>query len=157
MYPVKPDAITSFRGEYRFLSNFYLADVEIDGVIYPSAEHAFQAQKTLSERWRRYIARQNSARLAKQIGRELEIREDWEQVKRDVMMGTLAVKFGTHEDLGDKLLATGRRQLVEGNTWGDRYWGCVKRDGVWRGKNYLGRTLGRIRSLLRNEREIGSK
>lgn len=157
MYLVQPDAIVSFRGEFRFLSNFYPAEVEIDGIIFPTAEHAFQAQKTKSERWRRYIAHQHAPRLAKQIGRELEIREDWESVKLDVMMGTLAVKFGTHEDLGDLLLATGRRQLIEGNTWGDTFWGCVQRKGTWIGENHLGRTLMRIRSLLKNEREIGSK
>ncbi|NIT77307.1 MAG: DUF1768 domain-containing protein [Anaerolineae bacterium] len=157
MYKVEPDAIVAFRGAYRFLSNFWPAEVEIDGVVYPTTEHAFQAQKTLSERWRRYIARQNSPGLAKKVGRDLELREDWEEVKLDVMMGTLAIKFGIHEDLGDKLLATGRRQLVEGNRWGDTFWGCVQRKGIWVGENHLGRTLMRIRSLLRNEREIGSK
>jgi ribA/ribD-fused uncharacterized protein len=157
VYLVQPDAITSFKGEFRFLSNFYPATVEIDGIIYPTSEHAFQAQKTLSTRWRRYIAHQNTPRLAKRIGRELELREDWEAIKLDVMMGTLAVKFGTHEDLGDLLLATGRRQLMEGNKWGDTFWGCVQKGSGWMGENHLGRTLMRIRSLLRNEREIGSK
>lgn len=157
MYRVKPDAIVSFQGEFRFLSNFYPAEVEIDGIVFPTAEHAFQAQKTLSERWRRYISHQSTPRLAKKIGRELELREDWEEIKVNVMLGTLAVKFGSHDDLGDLLLATGRRQLVEGNTWGDIFWGCVRRQGVWRGKNHLGRTLMKIRALLKNEREIGSK
>lgn len=157
MYRVKPDAIVSFRGEFRFLSNFYPAEVEIDGIVFPTAEHAFQAQKTLSERWRRYISHQSTPRLAKKIGRELELREDWEEVKVNVMLGTLAVKFGSHDDLGDLLLATERRQLVEGNVWGDTFWGCVQRKGGWVGENHLGRSLMTIRSLLRNEREIGSK
>lgn len=32
--------ISSFRGEYRFLSNFYPAEVEMDDRIYPSVEHS---------------------------------------------------------------------------------------------------------------------
>jgi len=156
MYPVQPDAITSFRNEHRFLSNFYMVDVDIDGIVYASAEHAFQAHKTLDRRERRYIARQDTPAQAKQAGRSVELRPDWEEVKRSTMLGIVAAKFDNYE-LGCRLLATGKRQLVEGNTWGDRYWGCVQRKGVWVGKNYLGRILMRVRTLLRNERGIGSK
>lgn len=38
--------IDRFSGEYRFLSNFYLAEVELDGEVYPTVEHAFQAAKS---------------------------------------------------------------------------------------------------------------
>ena len=34
-----------FRGHYYFLSNFYPSPIEIDGLLYESAEAAFQGQK----------------------------------------------------------------------------------------------------------------
>ena len=41
--------IAEFEGEYFFLSNFSPHPVRIDGVEYPTAEHAFQALKTDSK------------------------------------------------------------------------------------------------------------
>ena len=41
-----PDAITSFSGDFAFLSNFYPHTITIDGEAYPTTEHAFQALKT---------------------------------------------------------------------------------------------------------------
>jgi len=40
--------INTFRGKYRFLSNFYYAEVNYEGIRYPTVEHAYQAAKTLS-------------------------------------------------------------------------------------------------------------
>lgn len=37
--------ISTFRGEYHFLSNFYQHPFEYRGLVYPNAEAAFQAQK----------------------------------------------------------------------------------------------------------------
>ncbi|GAH15684.1 unnamed protein product, partial [marine sediment metagenome] len=47
--------IQEFQGEYRFLSSFYPAEVELDGVTYPTVEHAFQAAKTLDSAQREFI------------------------------------------------------------------------------------------------------
>jgi predicted NAD-dependent protein-ADP-ribosyltransferase YbiA (DUF1768 family) len=54
-------------------------------------------------------------------------------------------KFVAHPDLRAKLLATGERPLVEGNHWGDRFWGVC--DG--QGENWLGRILVRVRDHLK--------
>jgi len=40
------EAITSFQGEYRFLSNFWPCHIVRDGLVYPSLEHAYAASKT---------------------------------------------------------------------------------------------------------------
>ena len=40
-----PAAIRIFRGKHYFLSNFYTAEVEYEGVIYRTLEHAYQAAK----------------------------------------------------------------------------------------------------------------
>src|SRR3954468_6821071 len=52
----RPAAIDSFQGEYRFLSNFWPAGVEFEGITYPTAEHAYQAAKTLDVALRKRIA-----------------------------------------------------------------------------------------------------
>lgn len=55
-------------------------------------------------------------------------RPDWEDVKVDIMLGLLRQKF-QHPELGAKLLATGDAYLVEGNTWGDTFWGVFNGKG----------------------------
>ena len=39
------EKITSFRDQYRFLSNFHQNPVTLDGLTYPNGEAAFQALK----------------------------------------------------------------------------------------------------------------
>lgn len=72
------------------------------------------------------------------------MRSDWEEVKLGVMEGLLREKFSDPE-LRRKLLATGERELVEGNDWGDSFWGVC----AGRGKNHLGRLLMKLREELR--------
>lgn len=140
-----PAKIGEFQGEYRFLSNFWPAPCEFEGVRYPSSEHAYQAAKSLDAADRRRIAALPTPSEAKRAGRALTLRPDWETVKFDVMRECVRSKFALNPDLAEKLLATGDALLEEGNTWGDRTWGVV--DGV--GENRLGRILMDIRSELR--------
>ncbi len=146
----KPNAdptkkIDSFQGEYRFLSNFWLADVIFEGIAYPSVEHAYQAAKALDISERRRIAGLQMASEAKSAGRALPLRTDWEQVKFEVMEACVRDKFTRNAELGDRLLATGDAHLEEGNTWGDRVWGVY--DGE--GENRLGKILMKVRDELR--------
>lgn len=76
----------------------------------------------------------------------VHLRPDWDLIKDKVMYEVCWLKFSTHPDLKEKLLATGDRELVEGNFWGDAYWGVYL--GV--GENKLGKTLMKIRSELRS-------
>jgi ribA/ribD-fused uncharacterized protein len=143
-----PSRIDSFQGEYRFLSNFWPAVVEYEGITYPSIEHAYQAAKTLDRNERRRIAAIVEPGDAKRAGRALpNQRKDWEQVKLRVMEDCVRYKFTHHADLRDKLLATGDAELIEGNTWNDRFWGVC--DG--QGENHLGKILMKIRAELRSE------
>jgi predicted NAD-dependent protein-ADP-ribosyltransferase YbiA (DUF1768 family) len=81
---------------------------------------------------------------AKWEGRKIPIRKDWEDVKLDVMESLLRVKFADLE-LKQLLLATGTAKLIEGNFWGDTYWGVCA--GI--GRNNLGKLLMKIRDELR--------
>lgn len=136
--------ITTFRGRYYFLSNFYLCKVEFDEMEYPSSEHAFQAAKTLDMGRRKFIATRSSPALAKMEGRRVKLRKDWEQAKINVMRQILKSKF-SNPTLRSKLLATDDTTLVEGNNWGDTFWGICK--GI--GENHLGKLLMEIRDELK--------
>ena len=64
----------------------------------------------------------------------------------EVMRGLLARKFAPGTELAARLLATGDAQLVEGNTWGDRFWGVCRGQG----RNQLGQLLMERRDQLRH-------
>ena len=139
-----PTIVPAFQGRYRFLSNFFAVPIEMDGTIYRSVEHAYQASKTFVDSARIMVLALKTPGEAKRAGREVPIRPDWESVKLDVMRSLLHKKFADH-DLRRKLLATGDAELVEGNNWGDRFWGRV--DGV--GDNHLGKLLMQVRDEIR--------
>lgn len=147
------DDIREFRGAFRFLSNYYQAPIVVNGVRYPTNEHAFAAFKTHDEAARRRIAGLATPGEAKRAGRAVVLRSDWEQIKGDIMLALVRAKFKQHPDLAAKLLATGEVNLVEGNTWNDRVWGVDLKTGV--GENRLGKTLMQVRSELRTLQEPG--
>jgi ribA/ribD-fused uncharacterized protein len=130
--------------KYEFLSNFHMAPVLYEGILYPSSEHAYQAAKSLDPVVRNRVAKLSTAGQSKKAGRQISIRPDWEQVKYDIMSEIVLLKFMQHPDLKEKLLATGDEELVEGNTWGDSYWGVCR--GV--GQNKLGEILMKVRKIL---------
>lgn len=140
-----PAKIAEFQGEYRFLSNFYPATVEFEGITYPTVEHGYQSAKTLDLAERKRIAALPTPADAKREGRKLKLRDDWDTAKFDVMERCVRCKFTHDADLRAKLLATGDAILEEGNDWGDRTWGVV--DGV--GENRLGKILMKVRGELR--------
>lgn len=113
--------ILSFTEEFAFLSNFHFATVRLDGVAYPTVEHAFQAAKTDDPDERRAVRESSSPAQAKRLGKRVKLRGDWETVKIGIMESLVRQKFTAHPDLRAALVATGERRLVEGNTWGDAF------------------------------------
>lgn len=135
--------IDSFRGKYYFLSNFYYSPIKIDGLLFKSVEAAFQAAKTTDLALRKSMESLNPGQ-AKKLGRRLKLREDWQDVKEQVMLDLLRIKFAPGSELSSCLLGTGDQLLVEGNSWGDRYWGVCRGQGA----NRLGQLLMQVRSEL---------
>ena len=134
--------IDSFTGKYRFLSNFFPCKICFNNINYPSVEHAYVASKTLDRNIREHIATIDSPGKVKKFGRTLEIRDDWEEVKLSFMDSFLREKFSPEMILSEMLEATGYAKLIEGNHWGDTFWGVC--NGV--GQNHLGKLLMAIRS-----------
>lgn len=141
----KLQVIDRFTGEYRFLSNFFPAPVVLDGIEYPTVEHAYQAAKTEIEADREKVALARTPGEAKRVGRTLHLRPNWDtHWRKRVMRELLRQKF--HDCLlARKLEETEDFELVEGNYWGDTYWGVC--NGV--GKNMLGKLLMEIREEVK--------
>lgn len=144
--------ISSFQYEpYRFLSNFWPAPVVLDGSCYPTVEHAYQAAKSADPAYRARVNAARSPGEAKRIGRTATLLPYWEApFKIDVMRGLLAQKFA-QAIASSQLEATGDAHLVEGNHWGDKFWGVCDGDGL----NWLGRLLMEQRDQIRGRRAVG--
>ena len=143
--------IDSFSGDYAFLSNFYPSPIVVhitanDTAIAPTVEHYFQYMKTLSDEEGFDILAAATPGEAKRLGRKCNLRKDWESIKDFVMLDALRDKFSDPE-LKAKLLATGNEFLVEGNHWGDTYWGVCN----GKGRNMLGSLLMKVREEIKND------
>lgn len=143
--PMRPTtAIRGFFGSWRWLSNFWPAEVVYEGVTYPTVEHAYQAAKTVFPLERQAIRACPTPGQAKRAGKSVTRRADWDTVKVPIMLSLLRQKFAW-EPLRSQLLATGLVPIVEENRWGDRFWGLC--DGA--GQNRLGCLLMQVRDELR--------
>lgn len=136
--------IDGFQDRYRFLSNFWAVKIKFEGHVYPSVEHAYQAAKTLDEEKRKEIREARTPGEAKRLGRTVELRPEWEDIRVSLMKKFLWDKF-CDPILAGKLLDTGDALLVEGNTWGDTFWGVCK----GKGENQLGKLLMNVREELK--------
>ena len=153
-----PNVIDEFRGKYFFLSNFYIKPVYYKGDWYRSSEHAFQAQKATNEKDKQYVLNtyyspngKNSPGQAKHRGNEITCRKDWNEKRMMIMHNIIRCKFTALDGLDDKLLATEDTLLIEGNSWGDNFWGMVRdtNTGEWKGDNFLGKLLMKVRNEIR--------
>lgn len=136
-------------GKYRYLSNFHLVPIQYEGIVYPSTENAYMAAKSIvtphdvDERAQmRYLAPSQ----AKEAGKLVTLRKDWEEVKVQIMYELNLQKFAWHPELRTALLLTENKFIEETNWWNDRVWGVC--DGI--GQNHLGIILMRIRKEIRD-------
>ncbi|QGH45272.1 hypothetical protein [Bacteriophage Eos] len=142
--------ILTFDGEFSFLSNFYESEMEIDQgptkppVVVKTLEHAYQALKAKTKDECDWVLASPTPGVAKRRGQKVDAWDNWEELKADIMLELLRIKFFFNENMRQRLLATGTARLVEGNTWGDRYWGVCRGEG----ENTLGMLLMQVRSEL---------
>jgi len=142
--PFRPP-VAGFDGRDRALSNFYENPISYFGFSIPTNEHGFQLAKCMDRDDMIQISRVKHPRRAKELGRQVRLRPDWEEVKDGVMLELQILKFGSAPRLRRRLLETGSRVLIEVNTWGDHYWGT---DPQWFGENRLGLALMKTRAFL---------
>ena len=141
------EIINEFKGVYRWLSNFEAVEIRhIGGLTYPSVEHAYQANKSQDIEWWNTCATTPSPGQIKRLSRAVKLVENWEEIKEDIMFDLLLQKF-THQKFKDLLLATENVEIIEGNYWGDVFWGVDLKTGL--GENKLGHLLMSIRRYLK--------
>jgi ribA/ribD-fused uncharacterized protein len=143
--------VKAFKGEYSFLSNYFDSPMVVDGEFYPTAEHFFQASKAKDDWDHELIRRASTPGEAKRLGRNVNLKEDWEKIKDAVMYKGVKEKFIQNPDFAKKLLSTKDAILQEGNTWRDTYWGMDLESGA--GRNKLGEILMQVRKELSEEKK----
>lgn len=144
--------ITSFKQPgCEFLSNFHPSPIPNRnwGVSAPTVEHAYQACKASKLADQQRIVACATPGQAKRLGSKIQMRQNWDSQKLDIMTRLVTMKFTLHRHLAMKLIDTGDEQLIEGNRWHDLYWGkcyCDRHQGE--GENHLGLILMMTRAQL---------
>lgn len=139
------DKISLFRGNNAFLSNMYTCNIVYKNICYKNAEAAFQAQKCVDIKDQEKFA-ELSGVDAKKYGRQVKLRNDWNNIKLKIMQEIIYCKFTQNEYLRQKLLNTGDAYIEEANWWRDTYWGTYNGTG----NNMLGKILMAERNKLAN-------
>lgn len=142
--------IGPFRDDYRWLSNFWYATIVFGSNSFKTNEHLYQAMKTVNPDDLTRILRAETPKDAKDLGAIIELDDDWENRKNQVMLTVTVLKYTQNIDLAIKLMKTGDEEIVEFNHWCDNYWGvcnCKKCDGKL-GENHLGKTIMEVRDLI---------
>lgn len=142
--------LEGFRGDYGIFSNFAEHETisitlpygDPNGVKYSAnnVETLFQAAKMFNT-WRiEEIVKINNGKIAQYVGRRYKMREDWEEIKENVMKELLEKKFNVSNKFRQTLLSVPDDKLiVEMNSWCDKEWGVCSR--IFQGKNKLGNLL----------------
>jgi ribA/ribD-fused uncharacterized protein len=149
------NTILEFKGEYKFLSNFYYSPFIFNNIRFPTNEHFFQVNKTINKDEFQYILDSDTPAIAKRRGKEINIAPNWDNIKNRVMYVGVYNKFVQNSRLKYMLICTQESELIEGNYWNDKYWGiCLKTN---EGENHLGKILMSIRKFLYYESFVISR
>lgn len=138
--------------DVRHLSNYSRHKVQIDGKVWPSSEHYFQAAKFFETDpdWAEKIRRVKWPSEAKSLGndRNHPINLNWNKgVATQQMLKVLFAKALQNKDVYDQLMATEDNLIVERADW-DAIWG----DGPKRnGTNLLGKLWMVVRDTFKKE------
>ena len=150
---------------FGFLSRFHPAPILLDGEVWATVEHYYQAQKSADPAYRQSIRAAatpgRAKRLAAPPGAPRRVsaqswfrrngalpRADWHEVKLGIMRRADLAKFAQHSDLAELLLATGDAELIEDSP-SEPYWGIGPDD---QGLNWAGRVIMEVRTELRAAR-----
>lgn len=124
---------------------------QLEDLIWPTAEHYFQAARFDDDTRREKVRLAASPGEATSLGKpgllKSGVRKDWDQVKINFMTRALYTKFKTHPEIAERLLATGNETIVENDQY-DYFWGCGRDK---RGENQFGKLLMSVRQKLKDE------
>jgi len=144
-------------------SQWWVAPLEVDGIVYRTAEHWMMAGKAElfhdNDTLQKILACE-TPKKAKELGRLVQRFDPtvWDLHKFDLVVRGTYQKFAQHTELRNYLLSTGDKVLVEASPV-DRIWGIgMKGDdpsagnpALWKGENLLGFALMEVRAILREK------
>jgi hypothetical protein len=147
-------------------SQWFESAFEVDGIRYPTAEHYMMAEKARlfadNAALQRILAATNPG-AAKAAGREIRYFDEqiWVNQRFAIVVAANLAKFSQHSALGEFLLNTHDRVLVEASPV-DKIWGiglavdhpAAKNPHAWQGLNLLGFALMQVREQLRNSTPV---
>lgn len=89
---------------------------------------------------------------AKKIGDENAelIKDITDSQKVNLIMKCIRLKYQQNRHCSDYLLGSNDAVLVEHAYWGDTFWGCMLKNGLYEGENHTGKILMQIRDELRD-------
>jgi ribA/ribD-fused uncharacterized protein len=126
------------------------------GAEYRSVEHFFQASKAQDYDDHEWVRHGWRPQEAKQRGRQIDMRPDWDDVKYGYMLVGLRKKFEPGSLTANLLLGTGERFIAEDSPTDD-VWGIRDRDGGFTGQNLLGKALMEVRKELRERQQADAE
>lgn len=134
--------------EYYVFDNFSSFQIEYQGKIYPTSEHAFQSVQFIKSdpKLAEVIRNAKSAHDAQKLAEENKDKRETnrEEIKLDVMKEILHCKVEQHPYVKKKLLQSGDRDIVE-DSWRDDYWGWGENKT---GENMLGKLWMEVRKEI---------
>ena len=148
--PLANDTAFFYPKEFYIFDNFTAFQVEFDGQLWPTSEHAFQAAqfKSSAPGVFQEILDAKSPHDAQKIAFQNKTKShpNWEETKESVMKEILICKVEQHPYVLKKLLASGNREIIE-DSWRDSEWGWGENKD---GENKLGKLWMEIRDLYKN-------
>jgi hypothetical protein len=140
-------------GEFKAFSNFYYAEFYLDGVQWACSEQAYMYAKSDDPTYRRKIKKTQNPFEVKALGRKVELRPNWDNLKYWIMIRVIKAKFSQNADLKDLLISTGDRSIHEDCK--DPWWGGGP--NFPSGRDLLGKALMEVRAILRKEDAEGAE
>lgn len=144
-----------------FMSQWYKAPFDIDGVKYSCTEQYLMAKKALAMGDLEYyvlIMHESDPGKMQNLGKKIRGFESakWLRISPSILYDATFAKFDQNMDLKRMLLETEDRILVYASPYDLKYgtgWGPfepeVRRMDFWPGKNLLGKTLMKVRETLK--------
>lgn len=129
------------------LSNFFYAPFELEGRVWPTVEHYYVAMKNSDPEWQERVRKTESPGRVKRMGRQVQLRDNWDTIKIIFMEKAVRAKFSQNHALRHLLIDTGNRPLHENCE--DPWWGGGP--NFPKGRDLLGKILGRVRIELQKE------
>ena len=161
-YDANPTAVM-FKSRNNVLCNYYMCEISVWGLKFPSAEHAYcwaKCTEFLKPELAEQVIKTEWPTTAKAIGRQIDCPEnsEWYTKRVETMSEILYAKAQSCELFKKTLLSTNGKEIIEATE--DRYWGCgldlrraqSTKTSYHPGINKLGKLLQLLRDKLIVER-----